>query len=336
LTIAVRIQRVPAAEIDLQTAIEGAAVTRAELAELQPSQVPPSPEGWMLARRHGHADLPSEAVWLARDDAGTLVGHATLEVSPWDNPEMAMVFCSVTPAACGAGVGTALLDAQLRLAAELGRTNLLTFCEPESVRTRFLGDHGFTVVQRQAQRRLDPRRLDLTNVRALADEAAAHAGDYELVRLDGPAPDNLLPGLTTLFEAINDAPTDDMEIEPDTFSAERLRGYDTAMSHRRQHVYRLMARHRRTGEWAGHTILCVDETRPGYAVQEDTSVVRSHRGHRLGMWLKASMLLWMHDEHPELTAIDTWNAATNAHMIAVNEALGCEVSQLGVAMQRLL
>ena len=85
-----------------------------------------------------------------------------------------------------------------------------------------------------------------------------------------------------------------------------------------------------------HTILCVDETRPGYGVHEDTSVIRGHRGHRLGMWLKASMLLWMHDLHPELTAIDTWNATSNAHMIAVNEALGCEVSQLGVAMQRTL
>ena len=97
-----------------------------------------------------------------------------------------------------------------------------------------------------------------------------------------------------------------------------------------------MARHRRTGEWAGHTILCVDGNRPGYGIQEDTSVVRGHRGHRLGMWLKASMLLWMREEHPELTTIDTWNATSNAHMIAVNEALGCEVSQLGVAMQRSL
>ena len=108
------------------------------------------------------------------------------------------------------------------------------------------------------------------------------------------------------------------------------------MQKRRQQVYRLMARHRRTGEWAGHTILCVDGTRPGYAVQEDTSVVRDHRGHRLGMLLKASMLLWMRETHPELTTIDTWNATSNSHMIAVNEALGCEVSQLGVAMQRTL
>ncbi len=65
-------------------------------------------------------------------------------------------------------------------------------------------------------------------------------------------------------------------------------------------------------------------------------MVAAHRGHRLGMWLKASMLLWMRDLRPELTTIDTWNATSNTHMIAVNEALGCEVSQLGVAMQRTL
>ncbi len=139
-----------------------------------------------------------------------------------------------------------------------------------------------------------------------------------------------------MFEAINDAPDDGITRQPDQFPPERLRGYDRAMQKRRQHVYRLMARHRRTGEWAGHTILCVDETRPGYAVQEDTSVVRAHRGHRLGRWLKASMLVWMRELHPELSVTDTWNAVSNTHMIAVNDTLGCEVSQLGVAMQRTL
>jgi GNAT superfamily N-acetyltransferase len=332
----VKLERVDPNDLDLATATEAANVTQRELADLVPSAVPPSPEGWLLARRHGHDDHPTEAVWLARDDAGALLGHASLEVSHWDNPRMALVFCSVDPGTRGAGVGTALLDAQVELARDLGRTTLLTFCEPGSVRTSFLTDRGFTVVQEQAQRRLDPRRLDLATIKELADGAAEYAADYELVRLDGPAPEEMLVGLTTLFEAINDAPTDDMELEPDTFPVERLRGYDAAMSHRRQHVYRIMGRHRRTGDWVGHTILIVDETRPRYAIQEDTSVVRDHRGHRLGMWLKASMLLWMHDEHPELTTIDTWNAVSNGHMIAVNEALGCEVSQLGVAMQRLL
>ncbi len=45
------------------------------------------------------------------------------------------------------------------------------------------------------------------------------------------------------------------------------------------------------------------------------------------------MLLWMRDERPELTLIDTWNAESNTYMIAVNEQLGCELVYEGSALQ---
>ncbi|MBA2697351.1 MAG: hypothetical protein H0U61_01080, partial [Nocardioidaceae bacterium] len=81
---------------------------------------------------------------------------------------------------------------------------------------------------------------------------------------------------------------------------------------------------------------CVDESRPGVAMQEDTTVVGSHRGHRLGMLLKATMLLWMRDANSGLETIDTWNAESNTHMIAINDALGCTVNAHGAALQRHL
>ena len=121
------------------------------------------------------------------------------------------------------------------------------------------------------------------------------------------------------------------------FQAEDHTWNERAMLARRQHLYRLMARHRRTGEWVGHTILVADEHRPGVGIQEDTTVLPAHRGHRLGLLLKAKMLLWMRTECPELELIDTWNAESNAAMIAVNEQLGCELVYQGSALQlRLL
>jgi GNAT superfamily N-acetyltransferase len=332
----VNLERLSPTDFDLDTAREAAEVTRAHLAVESPRAVPPSAEGLHLQAVHGHDDFPASGLWIVRDDNGAMVGHGLLEESRWDNPQLALVFGWVTPEARGKGVGTALLSAQVAAAGELGRSSLLTFTTFDGYAARYLAANGFQVGQRTAQRRLHPPRLDYTTIAELAAKAEDRAADYELVHLDGPAPEDLLTGLTTLFEAINDAPLDDIDVEPDTFPVERVRRYDAAMSKRRQHVYRIMARHRRTGDWAGHTIVCVDQTRPGYAVQEDTSVVGSHRGHRLGMLLKASMLLWLRDAEPGLTAIDTWNAVTNEHMIAVNEALGCEVTQLGVAMQRSL
>ena len=94
------------------------------------------------------------------------------------------------------------------------------------------------------------------------------------------------------------------------------------MAGRRQTLYRVMARHR--GPEPGPASRCWRSTssRPAEAFQEDTSVVRAHRGHRLGLLMKAAMLRWVGDERPEVGAIDTWNDATNHHMIAINERLG--------------
>ena len=72
-------------------------------------------------------------------------------------------------------------------------------------------------------------------------------------------------------------------------------------------------------------MLCVNEFSPAEAFQEDTSVVRAHRGHRLGLLMKAAMLRWVGDERPEVGSIDAWNAADNHDMIAINERLGTTV-----------
>jgi len=37
------------------------------------------------------------------------------------------------------------------------------------------------------------------------------------------------------------------------------------MAGRHQTIYRVMARHRESGAWAGRTLLCVDEFSPTYA-----------------------------------------------------------------------
>jgi len=64
---------------------------------------------------------------------------------------------------------------------------------------------------------------------------------------------------------------------------------------------------------------------PG-SVAVDTSVVRMHRGNRLGLLLKAEMLGWLRESN-QLHRLDTWNAASNTHMIGINEKLGYECSR---------
>jgi hypothetical protein len=65
-------------------------------------------------------------------------------------------------------------------------------------------------------------------------------------------------------------------------------------------------------------------------------VVAAHRGHRLGLLLKVAMNLWLRDAQPQLTEISTWNAESNDHMIAVNEAIGYRVLGRQLEFQKSL
>jgi GNAT superfamily N-acetyltransferase len=155
-----------------------------------------------------------------------------------------------------------------------------------------------------------------------------------VVRRIGATPNEELEALAEMTAAINDAPTDDLDIEDEVFPAERVRNYESAQLARGYRFHRVFARHRETGQLAGHTVVVVDGERPHLAEQHDTSVVRAHRGHRLGLLLKADLLLWLRETQPQVESIDTWNAESNDHMIEVNEKLGYRIMGRALAFQR--
>ena len=136
--------------------------------------------------------------------------------------------------------------------------------------------------------------------------------------------------------AINDAPTDDLDIEDEVYSPERVRAYEEAQLGRGLRLFRVLARHRGSGALAGHTVVVVDGERPELGEQHDTSVVGAHRGHRLGLLLKSDMNLWLREVQPQLAEVTTWNAESNDHMIGVNEALGYRIVGRQLEFQRAL
>jgi RimJ/RimL family protein N-acetyltransferase len=73
---------------------------------------------------------------------------------------------------------------------------------------------------------------------------------------------------------------------------------------------------------AALTQLEVDPDSPEWGHQGLTAATRPHRGHRLGLLVKAAMLQWLGQAEPGLERIETGNADANEHMIAVNETLG--------------
>jgi RimJ/RimL family protein N-acetyltransferase len=278
-------------------------------------------------------DLEPPVPFLADVDGG-VVGYAAYSISRHDNLHLAWLTVEVHPDHRRRGHGSTALEALVQRVKELGRTSVgLDGWDSDGPRA-FATRHGFARASVAVNRRQTLAEIDWADVERRHAEARERARDYELVRRTGRSPDEELAALAEMTSAINDAPTDDLDIEDEVFTADRIRDYETAQLARSSAFHRLYARHRATGELAGQTVVAVEADRPELAEQHDTSVVRAHRGHRLGLLLKAEMMLWLRESQPQLVSIDTWNAESNDFMIGVNEALGYRIVGRERAFQR--
>lgn len=284
------------------------------------------------AFRHGWDGEPDLGFLGVVD--GTPVAFGTLGTSDYDNLHLAWIGSKVHPLHRRRGFGSQMLEAVVAEGRTRGRTSFGVDAWDSQPAEAFAHRHGFEAKSAAINRRQVLAEVDLDELRAHHQEALAIARDYELVRRAGATPDDEVAAVAEMTAAINDAPTDDLDIEDAVFPPERIRAYEEAQEARGHRLYRVLARHRATGVLAGHTVVVVDGERPELAEQHDTSVVGSHRGHRLGLLLKAEMNLWLHEAEPQIVSIDTWNAESNAHMIGVNELLGYRVMGREVDYQR--
>ncbi len=292
----------------------------------------PAAEVQVLAT-HGWDGDP-ELFFLGRDADGSLVAAGWAVLPTRDNLNAALVGVRVVPERRGQGIGSAFYDHVEGVATAAGRTRFFTGGPESEAGRRFAEARGYAVASVMMTRRVDFAEVSAATVQAAYDEAEPHAREYELVRLAGPLPTELMDAYVDTVSAINDAPLDDLDIDDEVYDADRVRAYEQAQLVSGHRLYRVLARHRDTGAVAGHTVVAVETERPHLGDQHDTTVVGAHRGHRLGLLVKADMMRWLRDAEPALGRVTTQNAASNAHMIAVNERLGYRVMGRSVEFQR--
>ncbi len=299
-----------------------------------PWEHPELPGNHQAFLRYGWDGEPPTPYLMQVDGEAVAVGSLTLPQR--DNRHLAWISVVVDPAHRRHGHGRRLADHLMGAARGAGRTSVgLDGWESQAARG-FADALGFECRSQAIMRRQHLREVDLERVRASYHEAAAAAGAYELLRIDGRTPPELREDMVGLADAINDAPTDELDIEDEVMSVERLDAYESACEARGNRIRHLVARHRETGALGGHTIVVVEEDRPTVGHQHDTAVARGHRGHRLGLLLKSAMVLWLAGAEPQLETVDTFNAESNDHMIRVNEVLGYRVMARELQFQRSL
>ncbi|MGN9837955.1 GNAT family N-acetyltransferase [Nonomuraea sp. H19] len=259
-------------------------------------------------------------VWVVEAD-GKVAGGYGLALFDLDNTHAAWLFpLVVRPESRGRGLGTALFGHAVDRLRAHGRRLLLAETPATGVGARFARARGMTVGITEARRTLDLRTADW----AALERMIPKVDGYSLERWVGPARPELLPDLATLMGGMNDAPRD-ADIEDENFSLDRVRDQEESIPDSGRTCYTTIARRDSDGAPAGFTRVYLNADRSdGWGSQADTTVLREHRGHRLGLLLKLSNLLWLREREPHLEQIITWNATSNAHMLAINEAMGFE------------
>jgi GNAT superfamily N-acetyltransferase len=262
-------------------------------------------------------------VWAVRGPDGAVPGFFLLELPEKQNRTRARLELAVHPAARRRGLGQALLEHAKSRAVSAGRVAMAAGAWDGSPGEAFARQAGAVAALSDVRRVQDLTALPpLEAVRAEAERAAA---GYSLVSWLGPVPEEYLAGVAELTTAMGDAPRSD-GVERTEWDAERVsEDLNVVLGMAGLHCYSIAALHEATGEMAALTLVFVDPEVPGWAIQGNTSVTRSHRGHRLGLLVKLAMIDKLAAAEPGVTRLQTWNAAANPHMIAINETLGYQV-----------
>ncbi|MGW5363759.1 GNAT family N-acetyltransferase [Actinopolymorpha pittospori] len=285
--------------------------------------------------RYGWDGEPS-TVWLLHhpDRSGEVIGRLSLGTSERDNLHLTDLGITVHPEHRRQGIGRALFEEGLARVRASGRRLIVTGTVEAPGPCAFAKAMGFTRASIEVQRRQDLTAVDHAHVGQLLEQARKASTDYSLLRFVDAVPEEHVEQIAAMTAAINDAPTDDLDVEDEVFTAERIRAFEHAFRESGSTLYRLVARRESDGELAGHTIVGASPEQPDFAYQLDTAVLGAHRGHRLGLLLKAEMMAWIAQAEPAVRWIDTWNAESNAHMISINEALGYQIVSRHFGWQR--
>jgi hypothetical protein len=133
-----------------------------------------------------------------------------------------------------------------------------------------------------------------------------------------------------------DVPQGDLDFGEETWDAERVRVYLQDRVDSGQRLLTTLVEHVPSGEIAAGTSFLLQDGLPAFVFQEETIALKEHRGHRLGMLVKAVNLRELVTRYPATERVHTFNAEENAHMLGINVALGFRPSGAEAALQKRL
>lgn len=292
----------------------------------------------------------------AAPGAGDVAGFGFVTMPREHNTHTAELYVAVHPDHRHRGIGADLADRLEQIAADAGRTTLFAWSgapreagQDEEALTpatgvgripagstgvRFALARGYTIEQVERMSRLD-LPVDPDALATFEADARAAAGtDYRTHTWEG-IPQEWHAGYAQLMTRMStDVPQGELDFGEETWDADRVRVYLRSRADSGQRLLTTLVEHVPSGEIAGGTSFLLLDDKPAFVFQEETIVLRSHRGHRLGMLVKAVNLRELTSRYPRTERIHTFNAEENAHMLGINVALGFRPSGVEAALQK--
>ncbi|MEV6286610.1 GNAT family N-acetyltransferase [Kribbella sp. NPDC051770] len=267
-------------------------------------------------------------------DGDRLIGALLFEYRLQDNLDAVSVEIDVPPAERRRGAGTILWRWATNRASELGRTIFqaeLGVPSPPWPGSAFAAGLGFTV-EHVEDHLVVPLPYDDARFERLRTEAGDPTG-YRLTSWAGPCPPEHLQAYVDLHTAMDqDVPTGGMTHAPAPWTTERLAENETRMA--KNYLSLVTMAHTDDGTPAGYTLLYLMPGDPDHAMQDDTLVLRDHRGHNLGTHLKLANLTQLAEHRTTQRFLHTWTAQSNAAMQKVNARFGFEVVEESHELER--
>ncbi len=275
------------------------------------------------------------------DTDGRLVGAAFVFYPLLDNTTKTYTGVFVAPQERGRGIGSALVEHVAERVRADGRTVILGEAtygfdrRDDHPYRRFAERRGFAVASTEVVRRLD-LPVPEARIQEWLDEAAPFHRDYRIAAFVDGTPDELLPSVCSVVNQLAlDAPTGDIDMEAEQITPEIRRAHDERNKLAGLTRYETVAIDA-TGSAVAVTTLVLHRSDPQKAHQWATIVQREHRGHRLGLAVKAHNLRAVQRDHPECTLVSTCNEEHNDPMVGINERMGFVPVELLVELQRKL
>ncbi|WP_375384085.1 GNAT family N-acetyltransferase [uncultured Microbacterium sp.] len=278
-------------------------------------------------------------LWLVLLD-GEAIGRAVVDIPLEEGSKVAFWRIELLRSSWGKGIGSAGHDLVERVAREHGRTVLQSWAAhpdiagprlspptgfgsiPDDHAARFYRHHGYSLEQVERNSALDLRDA-VPRLEELLAQAVAASADYEVVQWFLPTPPEFVAGYAWMkSRMITDAPAAAMEFDEEEWDAARLGRHEAIYLDAGRPLQVTAARHIATGELCAFNELVIGNDRTEATHQEDTLVLKEHRGHRLGLLVKCAALLAWREFAPESARVLTYNAEENRPMLDINEAMG--------------